>query len=365
MKIGITIDLSIAFWANGAQQNIVFLNHLLSASKDNQCFYIADGDPNRKLSKNEPSIMLNTLMGDKKIKLDVLIVAGAMFDQRVYDELKRRNKNLKIILIHCFNKLMDDIHYTINNNETNVDPGEKPNHLSQIWILPHHEFSVEYIKAYYNFDDVRKVPYIWSSFFVDQKMDELMNKGTDLTFKSKDINKICIFEPNFSHIKSCIVPLMICEKFEQLFPGELESVNVFSCERLREKKFFNKYVKRLSLLGKDKNLCYFNNRWSTLAGLTRWGNTVVSHQMNNALNYAHLEVLHLGLPLIHNSEELMDLGYYYPDFNINMAAKQLKNALLNHSETLMQYKNDVRSELAKFNPRFQSNIDAYNNLLNE
>lgn len=365
MKIGITIDLSIAFWANGAQQNIVFLNHLLSSSRQHECFYIADEDPNHKLNKGDGSIMIDNLMRDKSIKLDVLIVAGCMLPQYVYDELKKRNKNIKIILIHCFNKLMDDIHYTINHNDISRNPEEKPRHLSQIWILPHHDFSIEYIKAYYNFNEVREVPYLWNSFFVDQKLEELTTKNQTLQFQSKDVNRVCIFEPNFSHIKNCIIPLMICEKFQQLFPGELQSVNVFSCEKLREKQFFGKFVKRLSLIKDSDGLCFFNNRWSTLAGLSRWGNTVVSHQMNNSLNYAHLEVLYLGLPLVHNSHKLMDLGYYYPDFDIDMAAKQLKNAILNHSQTIIQYKNDVRRELEKFSPHYQSNIDAYNNLLNE
>lgn len=365
MKIGITIDLSVAFWANGAQQNIVFLSHLLSFNKQHECFYIAEEDVNNKLGEEDKSIMVDQLMLDKSFNVDVLIVAGLMLPQYVYDELKKRNKNVKIILIHCFNKLMDDIHYTVNWSNTSKNPEEKPNHLSQIWILPHHDFSIEYIKAYYNFNEVRKVPYLWSSFFVDQKLAELTKKKQVLQFQSKDVNRVCIFEPNFSHIKSCIVPLMICEKFQQLFPGELSSVNVFSCEKLREKQFFNKFVKRLSLVKDDDNMCFFNNKWSTLAGLSRWGNTVVSHQMNNALNYAHLEVLYLGLPLVHNSHELMDLGYYYQDFDIGMAAKQLKNAILNHGQTIIQYKNDVSREIKKFNPYCQSNIDAYNNLLNE
>jgi hypothetical protein len=365
MKIGITIDLSIAFWANGSQQNVVFLNHLLSSSKENECFYISDADPNGKLKKEDDSIMIDRLMRDKSIKLDFLIVAGLMLEQSVYVELKRRNKNIKIILLHCFNKLMDDIHYAISGNDTKKNVSERPDYLSEIWVLPHHEFSIEYMKAYYNFNEIRVVPYLWNSFFVDQKIKDLQSKGVSLAFKGGEVRKVCIFEPNFSHVKSCIIPIMICERFQQLFPGELDSVNVFSCERLRDKPFFNKFVKRLGLFKSESASCYFNNKWSTLAALGRWGNTVVSNQINNSLNYSHLEVLHLGFPLVHNSEELMNVGYYYPDFDIDMATKQLKSAMINHSKIIQEYSSDARFELEKFNPQSNINIEIFNKIINE
>lgn len=365
MKIGITIDLSVAFWANGAQQNVVFLSHLLSSGGENQCFYISDADPNKKLKGGDSSIMVEHLMQNRNIKLDVLIVAGLMLEQSVYNELKRRNENIKIVLFHCYNKLMDDIHYTISDCDSRKDVSEKPNYLSEIWVLPHHEFSVEYIKAYYNFNQVRVAPYLWNSFFVDQKIKELESKGIALDFQDEGVRKVCVFEPNFSHVKSCVIPIMICERFQQLFPGELDSVNVFSCERLRDKSFFNKFVKRLSLLRGGGSSCYFNNKWSTLAALGRWGNTVVSNQINNSLNYSHLEVLYLGFPLIHNSEELMNVGYYYPDFDINMATKQLKSAIINHSKVISEYKADAKLELEKFNPQSNMNIEIFNKIINE
>ena len=150
MKIGITIDPSVAFWANGLQQNIVFLKHLLNCEKTINSFYIVAQDPDKKIEEGE-GVLLEDLLRDESLILDVLIVAGFTLSDSMYDRLKSKNPKLKIILVHFFNKFMDDIHYSINDKKTQKNPIEKPKHLSEIWILPHHEFFKEYIKCYYNF----------------------------------------------------------------------------------------------------------------------------------------------------------------------------------------------------------------------
>jgi hypothetical protein len=362
VKIGITIDPSVAFWANGLQQNIVFLKHLLDAEGAIDSFYIATKDPDKKIKRGE-GVLLEDLLTDDSLILDVLIVAGFTLKNSMYDKLKSRNPKLKIILVHFFNKFMDDIHYAINDQRTQKNPIEKPKHLSEIWILPHHEFFKEYIKCYYNFDNVKVVPYLWNSFFIDQKNKELSETGSPVSFQGKYVSRVCIFEPNISHIKNCITPIMICEKLEQIFPGTLDSVNVFCCDHIRKGHFFKKFMKRLSIVKNRENFCFFNNKWSTLAGLSRWGSTIVSSQTHNSLNYSHLEVLYLGIPLIHNSEELIDLGYYYPEFDIDMGAKQLKSAIMNHESVLEDYTKDCRDFIKQYDPKNINNINYYINLI--
>ena len=363
MKIGITIDPSVAFWANGLQQNIVFLKHLFNADKNIESFYVVTQDPDQKIDMKKEGVFLEDLLSNNSLIVDVLIVAGFTLNDYMYDKLKSKNPKLKIILVHFFNKFMDDIHYAINDQKTQKDPIEKPKHLSEIWILPHHEFFKEYIKCYYNFENVRVVPYLWNSFFIDQKNKELSEKGSSVFFKKGGASRVCIFEPNISHIKNCITPVMICEKLEQIFPGTLESVNVFCCDHIRKGHFFKKFMKRLSIVGGKDGFCFFNNKWSTLAGLSRWGNTIVSNQVHNSLNYSHLEVLYLGMPLVHNSEKLMNLGYYYPEFDIDMGAKQLRSAIINHELVLKDYTKDCRDFIKQYDPRNSNNINYYINLI--
>jgi len=362
MKIGITLDMSIAFWANGMQQNIVFLYSLLSKA-GHDCYYMTFKCPSHGLHKEHKGMMLEDALNDNSEVFDVIIVAGFDLLPEMYEKFKRRNKNLKIILVHFGNKLMDDIHYGICQQGVQKEPLQRTDALDQVWILPHHEFSREYIKAYYNTNNVFTMPYIWSGFFIDDKVESLSNKNLSPNFRGKNVSNVCIFEPNLSHIKNCIIPLVICEKFNQLFPGEIGDVNVFSCEKIRKNNFFEKLVHQLSIVGKGGK-CYFNNRWGALDALSRFGSTVIAHQLYNELSYSNLEVLYLGLPLIHNSPRMEDVGYYYPDFDVQMGARQLKNAIQNHGSTINMYKKDCRDFLDQFDPHKDENIKKYINILN-
>lgn len=363
MKIAITLDMSVAFWANGMQQNIVFLYSLLTKA-GNDCYYVTFNPPSHELQKDHKGMLLDDMLRDKNEVFDVVIVAGFDLLPEMYNELKRRNPKLKIILVHFGNKLMDDIHYSICNIKSNKQPLQKPDKLDQVWISPHHEFSKEYIKTYYDTENVFVAPYIWDSFFVDQKIKELEDKNLSPYFKQKEVSNICIFEPNISHLKNCIIPLAICEKFNKIFPEELGDVNTFGCNKIRDNVFFKKLMNKFEIVQNTKK-CFFNNRWGSLDALSKFGSTVVSHQFYNELNYSHFEVLYLGLPLVHNSPKLENVGYYYPEFDVEMGAKQLKNAIQNHSSTIDAYKKDAKEFLENFSPYSENNIKGYINLLKD
>ena len=110
---------------------------------------------------------------------------------------------------------------------------------------------------------------------------------------------------------------------------------------------------------------FFNNRWGAMEACAKFGHTVISHQMYNELNYSHLEKLYLGLPLIHNSNMLQDVGYYYPEFDVDMAAKQIKSVIKNHGNQLESYKKDAGKYFRKFSLENQDNLNSYQKLLNE
>ena len=362
MKIGITLDMSVAFWANGMQQNIVFLYEMINRC-GHECFYITHKKPTHILKKDHKGMLLEDLLADDNENLDLVIVAGFDLLPEMYDKLKSRNNNFKTILIHFGNKLMDDINHSLLKKSPKL-PLDKPKYLDQIWISPQHEFSKSYIKTYYNFEDVAVVPFIWDSFFVEDKIKELQKKGLDPSFKKEKINKICIFEPNISFIKNCIIPINICENLYNKDPEILKSINVFCCQTIKFNPFFEKLMNRLQIVKKN-NFCFFNNRWSSLDALSKFGSTIVSHQIKNELNYSYLEALFLNLPLIHNSQALQDVGYYYTDCDIDFGANQLKNAILNHSKTLNQTKDDNKNFLMNYSPHSKENIDKYNFLLNK
>lgn len=362
MKIGITLDMSIAFWANGMQQNIVFLYEMLERC-GHECFYVTHKEPKYNLTKDHKGMLLSDLLEDENEKLDLLIIAGFDLLPEMYDQLKLRNSNFQTILIHFGNKLMDDIHHSLLDKSQKL-PLEKPKYLKQIWISPQHDFSLNYIKTYYDFKNVIIIPFIWDSFFVEDKILELKNKNLNPNFDQNKIAKICIFEPNISYIKNCIIPINICENLYQKDPEIIKSINVFCCQRIGKNPFFEKLMHRLNIVNK-KDFCYFNKRWSALNALSKFGSTIVSHQINNELNYSYLEALFLNLPLIHNSKKLEDVGYYYEHCDVDFGANQLKNAILNHSKTLDQSRQDNRSFLKQYSPYNTDNINIYKKIIDD
>lgn len=350
--------MSVAMWANGMQQNIVFLYDLLK-----ECgfipLYITAEPPKYGLKKNHIGIVLKDLLDDESEILDILIVSGFDLPTEILKKLKKRNPNLKIILIHYGNKLFDDIHHGISGEDIpQKEPIQTPAYIDEVWTSPHYTFAKPYLENYHNCE-VNICPYIWDSYFVKEKIKDLKRSPV---FNPKFLNKVCVFEPNKNPTKTCLIPLMTCESFEEKFPEELSSVSIFCSNKIRERDFFVKYVNKLKI-SKKENYLFFNNRWSKLDAVSRFGNMIVSHQFYNELNYSHLESLYLGLPLIHNSKALMDVGYYYPDFDVNMAANQIKSALTNHESVLNQYKEDSKEIFHKFSIYNKDNINAYKNLL--
>ena len=357
MKIGITLDMSLSFWGNGMQQNIVFLYGILERAGFS-CFYISDKEQSFKLKKRHKGLLLDEILEDKSEKFDVLIVAGFDLLPDMYKELKSRNSNMKIIFLHFGNKLMDDIHYAISCPDTKKEPVGRDQHIDAVWIYPHHHFSKSYMSSYYDVDKVIEIPYIWDSFFMKERVEELGKKGLDPFFRKGDKNSVSIFESNVSHVKNCIIPINICERFEKLFPGEMSSINVFSCENLRGKPFFEKIMQKLKITNKD-DFCFFNNKWGFSDAVSKFGKIIISHQSFSELNYLYFESLYLGLPLIHNSPMIQECGYYYPEFDIDFAAKQLKVVVDNHAECIDQYKKDSAKLFEKHSPYNLKIIDRY------
>jgi len=363
MKIGITINMSHAIWANGMQQNIVFLYEILKEC-GHDCFYITPEPPKFGVGKDHIAMDIKDLIKDKSENIDLLIIAGFDVPQEIFDILKSRNKNIKCILIHYGNKLLNDIHHGICGRHTESSPLFRHKYIDEVWTSPHYDFAIPYLRTYYKTDAVKICPYIWDPHFIKIKTRELKDKKLNPHFSEDLIRNISIFEPNKNFTKTCLIPLSIIECFQHKFGNEINSANVFCCEKIRDRKYLTEYVNMLDI-SKRKDFLFFNNRWAKMEACAKFGKTILSHQIYNELNYSHLEALYLGLPLIHNSKRLMEFGYYYPDFDIEMAANQIKSAFINHSQTINQYKEDCSVLFHKFSPYNKENVEKYKILLND
>jgi hypothetical protein len=84
---------------------------------------------------------------------------------------------------------------------------------------------------------------------------------------------------------------------------------------------------------------------------------VVTHQWENALNYLYWDVLYAGWPLIHNSPEIREAGYFYPAFDPVTGGAVLTDALEHHAANFQRDRPAVLETLWRFNvdnPRVQA-----------
>jgi hypothetical protein len=93
--------------------------------------------------------------------------------------------------------------------------------------------------------------------------------------------------------------------------------------------------------------------------MAHYGDCIISHHWENGQNYLYYEALYGGYPLIHNSEFIRDLGYFYPDFDCQVGGEALVRAFETHDKNLIEYKAKAAEFLKTLDIRYQSNIEYY------
>jgi Protein of unknown function (DUF2827) len=107
----------------------------------------------------------------------------------------------------------------------------------------------------------------------------------------------------------------------------------------------------------------FWGRFETPALLAQHTDLVLSHQMENALNYLYLEVCWQGYPLVHNAHLCAELGYYYEGNDVRSATRAAQQALLTHDEMHLQYRSQQRARIGRFLSSNQRVQNHYASLL--
>ncbi|WP_269615933.1 DUF2827 family protein [Prochlorococcus marinus] len=365
VKIGITISFNIKFSQNGLVQNIVFLRNLLSKIDNTSAYYIYEGKeiPEQHINKDE-CISYFDYLKEEIVEFDLIILMGFTIDQKSLDYLKKRNNSTKFISMQCGNQFVENsirsIHYF-----KKVDYLDIPlDGLENIWIIPPHKQNITYMKTFYRNNSVKIVPYIWESKFIDFQMEKYSKLISHKKIYEIKNDSVVILEPNLSLLKNCILPLSIVEHFERNYPEVLNSCNVIGGKPLASNHYFMRLILMMDIYKNRNNFLKVHDRKPFVEAVISHGSIVISHQYLNDLNYLYFDALYLLLPLIHNSKELADFGYYYPENDIEIATNQIQKALTNHSKNINQYREKVDSLISQYSPYNSFNIQTYAKLVN-
>ena len=347
INVAITCNLSRSVWSGSIKQSAINLYDCLQSGSLN-AFYLTPDANLSDFGRNHKAYNISQILFETFPKIDVLILHGYSIPNEQLNKIIEKH-NCKVVLYHHENRIAIDQHNLLKGETFQF----RMKHLSEIWVPDHHDYSVQYLKAFHATDaPVKTVPYLWSPFFIDSA-----KKGKNLTFDPNREPQLLVMEPNANTSKTCLIPLLICETFNRAFGKSCKSYSFFNTASIKINKGAKNLISQFS--ASEQNKIFLNKGWKTFDAIDRLGQFILSHQSENDLNYLYFESLHLGLPLIHNSERLKGYGYFYEKYDINTASNQIYNAIINHEDNLKDYVSQNQELIKKYLPTNPVNIDFY------
>lgn len=359
MNKRLTIILTASFdkglFCNGLNQNIVTLAELITDLGHNAILAI-DHDKGKSISAPSNLAILDNKELLHLTDVDYILQTAWVVNDSLVELFKNNNPKCKNVHVHYGNRLLADI------EQCKWDTRAVKNYdVDEVWVSPHYDFSIQYFKTYYNTQKVFILPYIWSDKYVKEKESELNSLGKSCFYDPKKEKSIGILEPNLNMTKNCIPSIMIAEEAYRNNKNLFKEVNVYCSSAIMEKRYFRELMWCLDIT--RGNSIFFAGRKNLGKIFSEESNVIVSHQLLNALNYTYLEALYFNIPLIHNSEYLYDIGYYYKDYNTQDGGKALTKALLSHDSNLEEYKKKAEEAIYRYSPLNPQVQDEYRKLL--
>tara|TARA_B100001093_G_scaffold519430_1_gene608433 strand:- start:324 stop:2051 length:1728 start_codon:yes stop_codon:yes gene_type:complete len=273
---------------------------------------------------------------------DVIVSCGIRVQRDIMDTVRSRSPKAKFVRYNCGNQFIyhaEKILFDIDGFDIEPchDLNAKPD---QIWTIPPHESTNLDFFSYMdqNQRNVTVVPFVWDPMVVEQ-----FKKAHNYSDWSQTESRIVgIFEPNMNIVKNLIYPLVACSMF--LDDGnKIDSIHSYCTRHLSENESLINLVKmgHPCLLSKIRAL----ERWPLTYALNKEVDLVLSWQMANALNYLYLDAAWLGWPVVHNAHLCKDVGYYYPDNDMQEATRQMKKAFEEHTSL---HKDEQRLKLFRY-----------------
>lgn len=376
-KIAFTASIGDAYqaiWGSGIIQNILLVYQLYQKIDIIEDVCLLDFLQDEHTPVRELSIAGHTYKVINKEtavqEMDVVIEVGTQIWTQIAQAIQARGG--KIVSMRCGNAFIDEVMGIFSDREPLIPINYVQ--YNQIWTLPHHaRLSNPMLEVLFNCP-VITIPYVWEPFFIQILARDL---GVDFDYENQQaikkeqarINnteiptrkKIGTCEPNLSPIKTFHLPALVMEALYKSRPELIDSMIILNAWRYHDNPSTLHFINRLKSFI-DKKIA-FESRFDIIKTLTEVIDVLVSHHWDNGLNNLYFDTLYAGYPLVHNSEFLQDLGYYYNDFDVQGGAKALENACLTHAENITSYRQNVRNKLPFYSISNVDNIKFYRNLI--
>jgi len=249
------------------------------------------------------------------------------------------------------------------------------NTIDKVWYSPHFIWTKQYLAHLYSLPlrDVSACPYIWSPKPIESVMKDWSDARPDFNpyyYRGDPKNKsFYSTEPNINVLKTTLIPFGIVEEILKSSPGIFDEYYMFGGQRLSKNSHFLQRLKYSVASGGpqtpgcDTPKIQFEHR-RHMAYVYSRAKVQLAHHWDCGLNYTLLEAAHYHHPIVHNSEFMKDLGYYYKGANVYDAVVLAERAL-RHGERddLLEYNKRCDMVVERFSYNNQANMEGYKSLL--
>ncbi|KUY98153.1 hypothetical protein WS50_11840 [Burkholderia territorii] len=363
LRIGITIGLRApdeSLWINGIKQNALFLAKVLMASPHSYRVTLVNTTdvPLTDALPWDRSVYDTRVFADMKDALDVVIELGGQTDGEQTAYLKARG--VKLVSYCC------GVEY-INAMESMLFGRRLWDSLfinrgyDEVWAIPQiAPSSLPFLQSLRRCPG-RVVPFVWDPMFLTERTRSLPGRG-EYRPRSKSGKRLTVMKPNQDVVKFCVYPMLIIDEAYRRDPDAICFTHVTNADRLAHDSLeFVMLMNYLDIVRAGK--AAFVGRFDTPDFLATMTDVVVSHQWANPLNYFYFDVCWQGYPLVHNANLAPDLGYYYPDNDVQQGADALLRALHTHDDDWEGYIVRQRETLRHYTAENSALVAAYDELL--
>lgn len=362
LRIGITIgirDAAESLWLNGIKQNALYLAKLFQGSQYGHRVLLLN-TTHHPVTDALPWDLTTfpTLAFEEGWRdLDVLIELGGQIDPEQTTRLKQQNT--RIVSYCCGPEYVQNMEAMIFGRRL-YDTVFVNERYDDLWVIP------QIWKLNRGFFETlrrcpaREVPFVWDPLAIQAATGDRAEGGEYRPRMGP--KRLSVIEPNVDVLKFCLYPVLIAEQGFRRRPKDILYLHVTNAERMaRESTEFIALMTQLDIVRAGK--ASFIGRVTTPHFLAEYTDVMISHQWGLPLNYLYLECCWQGYPLIHNAELVSDLGYYYPENDVEAGARRLLEVLDAHDGSWKEYIARQRGLIGRFHSENPDLIRAYDNLL--
>jgi hypothetical protein len=356
LTIGITFrddqSLHQTWWGSGIGQNIKFYYDLFELMGHD--LYMVLNSPMGKFEFKEKTYRALTFgeILKNKHRFDLFLEAGITISLVLKAQLLNIYKS-KIVGLRCGHQYLAASEGLFVKQSLPLN--KYISGQDRMWSLPHYAKQASFLATMHGCPtDV--VPYIWEPDFVDR------------TFTSAprlEQPDIYILEPNISVAKNALVPMAILQNVYDANPESFGKAYVGNSREFCNKDYFlHNFVSNLPVLNAQTNKVFFIGR-QPINQIFKKPDILLGFQHDNELNNLYKEAIYMGIPFVHNSPGYAEVGYYYPELDVHMGAKQVLKAIGETgllSQKVIERDRNFLYRFSLHNPKVQ---EAYHLLLNQ